>query len=138
MQKLLLRSSIVGFLTLAFPLSATGDEGTIGGLRQFCAEVAKPTGRQVQTHVGYCIGALTGFENGYTAGTLVVSGTIPGHKLGPGGRTGYEEWCLPDKVTKQQFAAVYVQWADHHPARWHEHYGLGIMDAFKEAWPCKK
>ncbi len=47
-------------------------------------------------------------------------------------------FCIPNGASFKQLVAVFVRWADAHPERWHEPMVMGPMDAFREAFPCKK
>ena len=33
---------------------------------------------------------------------------------------------------------AFINWADSHPQRWGEHQALGVAEALRLAWPCKR
>ena len=45
--------------------------------------------------------------------------------------------CVPHAVTNFQLVRVYLKWVEAHPAQHHEDYGLGVVYAYGEAFPCK-
>ena len=45
--------------------------------------------------------------------------------------------CLPKDHTRSQLIAVFVQYAEKHPARYNEDFPWVAFDAEREAFPCK-
>ena len=46
--------------------------------------------------------------------------------------------CKPKNVTDEQSVRVVVAYIDARPNRLHEDFRVLTMDAFREAWPCKR
>jgi hypothetical protein len=46
--------------------------------------------------------------------------------------------CLPSDHTRSQMIAIFVQYAEKHPARNHEDFPWVAFDAAREAFPCHK
>lgn len=47
-------------------------------------------------------------------------------------------YCPPRGATFGQMAQVVVTYADRIPARWHEPMPGIVLEALKQAWPCKR
>ena len=45
-------------------------------------------------------------------------------------------FCPPEGQTVGQRAAVFVQWAEQNPQRWHEPAAVGVIQALRAAFPC--
>ena len=46
--------------------------------------------------------------------------------------------CPPADGTRTQLVAVFLKYADDHPARWHEEFLDFALEALRVAFPCKK
>ena len=46
--------------------------------------------------------------------------------------------CPPPTSTRTQTIAIFIQYAETHPQRLHEHYLFVVVDALREAFPCPK
>jgi len=87
-----------------------------------------------------CYGIISGFAAGIQTGiwTAALKFKAKNRSRVERGKTGFELWCAPTGVTIGQTVAVFMRWAERNPSVWHIEYPVGIIKAFKEAWPCKK
>jgi hypothetical protein len=45
--------------------------------------------------------------------------------------------CFPGNPSREQLAAIFVQWADKNVNKWHEPPWNTVFAAFADAFPCK-
>ena len=58
--------------------------------------------------------------------------------VSPGTSDPIFEACASGKATRSELVAVFVAYVEQHPQRRHDEFIKVALDAFKEAYPCKK
>jgi len=69
-----------------------------------------------------CFGAIAGLKFSANAATEGTANSI----------------CIPATATSAQSVSVVVRYLRNHPERLHEEFPFLVMDAFSDAWPCKR
>lgn len=115
----------------------TKSRTSTGDLLEACKahEASKQTGRSTPFESGCCIGYLVGFMDGHDGASAFSSLVAAQDKPKP------IIWGVPHEAGKVQIGqviAVFIKWAEAHPERWHENRAIGLVDALREAWPCKR
>ena len=44
--------------------------------------------------------------------------------------------CAPPNSTRRQLVLIFQKYVEQHPERAHEHFGIMVLDALGEAFPC--
>ena len=78
------------------------------------------------------------FANGVNTGQGYMRGSCSGRVMAIFDVSRALEICAPDGVSGGQAVSVVVQYLDRNPARWHESITLLIIEAMRDAWPCKR
>lgn len=117
---------LVLFILIWSPASATTRLDTAGHLLRGCRVFVQNRAEDLSG-----LNALENFAHGVRCPTYIW-GFIHGYRLGGG--LGI---CQPANITEGQAVAVYVQWGDRNPAKWHLHPAITLELAFKEAFPCR-
>jgi hypothetical protein len=71
---------------------------------------------------GYCWGVFTAIQD------VIVRGDSDGNR--------YFSVCSPPESTLSQLIAIFVNYAEKNPQRFHENYFQVAMDSLVEAFPC--
>ncbi len=54
------------------------------------------------------------------------------------GTAGWGFFCFPKRgLSQEQQIRVFIKWAEAHPELLHETRRLGVVEALREAFPCK-
>ena len=114
-MKKLFQSIMVALFILAMSMPTYADT-TGSELAEYCKNTIDGEARFSD---GVCMGLIKGFADGYSG-------------------SGAKSYCIPNKATNSQIQKVVVKYLDNHPARLHEWYGKLVLDAIKEAFPCKE
>jgi hypothetical protein len=88
---------------------------SVNKLLPACRSFASGTGDATYTQ-GMCAGIIFGLD-------ALGSGTM---------------YCAPRGATMMQAAQIVVNYAERIPARWHEPMPGIALEAFRQAWPCKR
>ena len=73
--------------------------------------------------LAFCLGYINGWFHAADANALVP-------EIG---------FCLKNKnVEADQLTAVFLKWAKDHPEQWHKHAYEGVIESWREAFPCTK
>ena len=73
----------------------------------------------------------------FDQGDAFMNGTCLGMIIGLADLGRYVGACRPDSATLEQAARVVVQFLDQHPARTNEKFEDLVIEAMRDAWPCK-
>lgn len=125
-SRCVLSLSLAGLLS-ASPLAssdAIAQEVTVGKLLNSCT---KTDGY----HMMLCSGIFRGFADGY--GSVVAAAQLVGVDL------SVSPWisCAPEGTSLSQIQTVFMEWAQNNPARWHDYYSIGVLEAMLTAFPCR-
>ena len=74
-------------------------------------------------------------------GKIVTVAQMATPVFGPGNRVakeGFKCTAIPADVVTSQFLRVVIKYVEARPERMHEPLHLLALDAFFDAWPCKK
>ena len=140
MRKLFGLVVVAALMASGNPVAAQSAGPTIGNVRAYCAEWDKTDLSQVEDPflAGFCLGLVQSFRDGVTIGMASTLSILKENVTYTGRerRTGYESWCQPGGVTNQLLAGVFMSWSSGKPDYWHLPYSIGLLEAFREQWPC--
>lgn len=125
-SRCLLVLGMAGLLS-ASPLAssdAVAQEVTVGKLLNHCTSTDG-------YYMMLCAGTLRGFVDGY--GSVSAAAQMAGIDL------TVSPWisCPPEGTSLSQLQTVFMEWAQNNPARWHDYYSIGILEAMLTAFPCR-
>jgi hypothetical protein len=111
-------------------------------LLMFCADVrAQPPTEDTSANSAF-LGCKAFVENRATSTRLVnTAGFCAGvvHGLAYVGEILPPEYqsCVPSTSTARQLARVIISYIEARPERMHEDFRMLVLQAFRNAWPCK-
>jgi hypothetical protein len=119
----IIRAIVIGLALIATPAMAwTGNE-----MLRHCETLDQSRPGQAPSPAddafmqGLCLGTIFGMR-------FLVNATT---------NTGYQI-CVPDGVNNGQQMSVVVRYMRNHPEKLYNDFTYLVMDAFLEAWPCKR
>jgi Rap1a immunity proteins len=121
----------VGFSLFGYTTPAIGQERTGIKLLEECQLATKSTSDLTNSEMPkavHCFGYLSG-----TSDTLVFWGEA--NRRSKGGTP--PPACIPESATTGELARVVVKYLNDHPNRLHLNYGVLVILALEDAYPCK-
>lgn len=111
------------------PRSAYAVDGTT--LYQNCLAFDKPQPTELdQRGIQFCVGYLMGAYEFID---------IDSHRVNRAGKdVDPYEICFPEHISTQEIILVYMNYMKANPTMLHQFAGLGVLNAFVGAYPCKK
>jgi hypothetical protein len=109
---------VVGALLFAAPAGAQHLNTGIDYLPACKAVVA--TGKATTSHEGACLGVIDA--------VLILSNRLPRD----------QKFCAPSSFLSSQVTRIVVKYLEDHPARLHELFPNLVLEAIRNAWPCKQ
>ena len=91
-------------------------------LAKYCASEGKEN--PFSSNTTLCIGLLHGYLEGLEYGFLITS-------------TKMRLFCEPKEMTVKQLMKVFNKYLAEHPEKLHFEYGAQLIEAMREAFPCK-
>jgi hypothetical protein len=79
--------------------------------------------------------AADAYLMGICAGTIAGISFLAEYVVTKKGSYGI---CTPDGVTHAQSVSVAVRYLNSHPERLHQQFSQLVLDAVRDAWPCKR
>lgn len=113
LQRILITLFFLGIFKPAFANDFTGKD-----LAKFCQSPDK------NFSAGICSGLIIGFDQGFSTGLDVLNE-----------KTSY---CPPETVSVEHMKKAVIKYLKENPKKSYEHYGLLIIQALNQEFPCKE